>query len=338
MSDTKLLSVTYSSGVICHEPDFLSTLAVFYDQIWFPYPYGLDRKGVVWCSGPPGFDNELAIVQERYEQWRAQWELLFKEEILCTLPMPKELEGGMPLELRDETMNKLGYRIDPRPTAFIDLDMLCGRIALAIHALYTDKPSPELFVTIPGLELWLLDLPANPLQHDEAKRVDFQMGTNSINTSTTEITNLLVNSLFEYHIPKLGALTADQILEVRDYLANTKQGFTDYITELTDDVEARLKSNANSVAEAARKTIERKVLPKYREFCRQLEARNIGFWSKVLEGGGKFLKIDAAPWSPKFYGEIIQIFFELLGKGADEDLKDASNQSQAFSYLVPTQQ
>jgi len=36
------LLVTYSSDTLVREPEVLSTLAVFYDEVYLPYPYALD--------------------------------------------------------------------------------------------------------------------------------------------------------------------------------------------------------------------------------------------------------------------------------------------------------
>ncbi len=332
MNRNDSLSVTYSSGVICHDPNILTTLAVFYDKIWFPYPLGLNRKKELNLSAPEGYYNDLSIVEDKYEQWITQWELLFQEGILCILPKPNELKAGhgFQSEMLDQLCQK--DSVKRKIKVFHDFDVLSGRLAMTAHALYSPKPSPELFLKIPGLYLWLLDL-EDPFESKKSHGVDSHIQAKSTNTSTSELANILASSLFEYYFPKLQSLNAEQVMEVRNYLSNTKQGFIDYLLEMTDDVESRLISGTNSIDYAAKKTMERKFIPHYNEFRRQLEAKDIGFWSKVLEGGGKFLKIDAAFWAPKFYGEIIQILCEIFGKGAEAHLKNLSNKNQAFSYL-----
>jgi hypothetical protein len=122
-------------------------------------------------------------------------------------------------------------------------------LSLALHAAYARKVDPELFISDPA------------------------------DTATSRLAGFLVRSLFKYRIPQLQALTAEQILEVRDYIKDTKEGFVDYIFEMVDDVEARLKSGEKSEEEAARKTVERKLGPRYDEMRRQLKSKKIGFWA-----------------------------------------------------------
>src|SRR5438105_902209 len=85
------LAVTYSSGVICEAPDVLSTLAVFYDEIWFPFPYDLNPSSGI--RTPLFYTDTIYIgsAQDRYREWLEKWSLLFKNGILNTLPAPVPL-------------------------------------------------------------------------------------------------------------------------------------------------------------------------------------------------------------------------------------------------------
>jgi hypothetical protein len=135
-------------------------------------------------------------------------------------------------------------------------------------------------------------------------------------------------------VPQLNALHPEQILEIRELVQETKEGFVDYIFEAVDDVEARLISGSVTEVEAAQKTVERKLLPKYHEFQRQLQAQRGGFWSEVLAAGSTLLQIDATPWTPKFYGQIIEAFFGPLGNIAEAEAEARSNANQAYQYLA----
>jgi len=79
---------------------------------------------------------------------------------------------------------------------------------------------------------------------------------------------------------------------------------------------------------------ERKLLPKYLEFRRQLQMKKFGFWDKVLSTTAKFFEIDAAPWTPKFYGVLFHAFFESAQATEDAMGKAASNASHAFQYIA----
>jgi hypothetical protein len=127
---------------------------------------------------------------------------------------------------------------------------------------------------------------------------------NAADLRTERLAGFLVQSFFKYRVPQLQALQPDEILEVRAALSDTKQGFTDFIFELTDDLEQRLKDGTATKIEAAAKIVERKLAPKYDEYLRQLRSKKAGFWSRVLAASGKFFQIDASPLTPKFYAHI----------------------------------
>lgn len=79
--------------------------------------------------------------------------------------------------------------------------------------------------------------------------------------------------------------------------------------------------------------IETKLIPDYREYVRQLRAEKAGFWGKVLDPVTKILQIDAAPWTPKFYGEFIRsLGFGALA-AASEKKSRLSNASQAYQFM-----
>jgi hypothetical protein len=193
-----------------------------------------------------------------------------------------------------------------------DPDVIAGEMSLdfispfltAIHRIRSDKPCPELFISDPS------------------------------DTRTEHLAGFLVHSLFQYKVLQLQALNAEQILEIRGYLKDTKEGFTYYINQMTDDVEQRMKSGNFSEMEASQKTIERKILPLYEEFRRQLAAKKTGYWANVLSASAEFLKVDAAPWTPKFYGEVLKWLGVALNLTAKDEEALLTNQNQAFQYLA----
>lgn len=300
--------VTYSSGEcdVVNMEGILETLAVFYDEIWLPYPYGFDPEGpVLWSISIPQshytqYRDTVFMMHEEYEKWHNKWKPLFDQGILKTLPPPITDLKEIPYGFAEVIRSKIGYQEDVSLSLF---PLLSGELALAIHALYSPKPGPELFIT------------------------------NPVDTTTSRLAGFLVRSLFQLQIPQLQALTAEQVLEVRDYLQDTKEGFKDYIYTMVDDVEKRLKNGDKFELEAAQKIAERKILTSYDEFCRQLKAKKTGFWSKVLVSGGKFLQIDAAPWVPKFWGGLIGALFGSVDEAEKRAEEAQKNKSQAFQYL-----
>lgn len=307
------LSATYSSGLF-HDalasPDVLSTLAVFYDEVYFPYPYGLDSEGPVfwrWEGYEPGVayppdSRVIPSVQELYVAKEDEWKLLFEQGIFNRLPPSISSSQDLPEDFTKNLMSQLGY--PEEKGAWSTVDLITGKFALALHAMYTKKPSPELFVSNPS------------------------------DTSTMRLAGFLVQSIFRCVVPHLNALNAEQVLEVRELLRDTKEGFTYFVFELADDVEDRIGSGDISEVEAAKKVVERKLLPQYAEMRRQLEAKRTGFWASVLATGAQMLQIDAAPWTPKFYGQMLEALFGPIGKTAEAEEKARSNANQSFQYLT----
>ena len=91
----------------------------------------------------------------------------------------------------------------------------------------------------------------------------------------------MVNSIFSYEVPLLRALEPEDIIELRNQLKSTKEGFLDYLSTLADSVESRLR-DGRSGSESIQVTVEREVLPQYHEFSRQSLAKRTESWAKVL--------------------------------------------------------
>jgi hypothetical protein len=53
-----------------------------------------------------------------------------------------------------------------------------------------------------------------------------------------------------------------------------------------------------------------------------------------LAAGAKFFEIDAAPWTPKFYGDLFERFFGSIDEVGKAKAEAQSNASQAFQYLA----
>jgi hypothetical protein len=338
------LSATDSSGVFpgVTESDVMldevvTTLAVFYDEVWFPCPYGFDPQVKdFWSPAFPNSQNpylrlleaQKVYSQATYDERTNYWKPLFEEGIFKTLPPIDRARLDIPPANEEQYKKQFGVSSPtdeelrfwvfkerlfsyferqhgraPLREAIEDV-YLTGAWALALHAVFAQKPSAELFIS---------------------KQSD---------TSTSRLSGFVVQSLFRYVVPQLNALHPEQILEVRELLKDTKEGFVDYIFEVVDDVEDKIMSGDVSEAEAAHKVVERKLLPKYREMRRQLLAERTGFWSSVLATGSKLLQIDATPWTPKFYGQLIEAFFGPLDKMSEEAVKARSNSRQAFQYIA----
>jgi hypothetical protein len=312
-SEAHKLSITYSSSLL-PPPKLMSTLAVFYDEVSLPRfsPFLGDEEDYSFVHILRGISRDMARTRneefnrlherlhERYIRDRKPWEQLFQTEILKIIPetnphILRERENALP-DNTELDLDRLRIAVDLALSMFPDRSMWMHYLA--------DKPSPELFFSDPS------------------------------DTRTERLAGFLVHSIFDYQVPQLSNLNAEQILEVRDYLKDTKKGFTYYIHEMTDDVEQRLKGGNLQEIEAAQKTFERKILPLYEEFRRQLVARKTGYWANVLSASADFLKVDATPWTPKFYGELLKWLGVALNFTAKDEEMLLTNKNQAFQYLA----
>lgn len=308
-----VLAIGYSSRLIPSR-DEMASLAVFYDEIWLPHPCDLSPSGAKNLKGLYrelcGKDHEipqLEAAQAKYESECEQWSTLFDEGILKTMPPFERFQSILG---DDNTMSFSSYiswfeRLPKEAKPFTNGTHHLESLVLAMHRLDAIKKYPELFIS------------------------------NVHDTSTTRLSGYLNDAIITCRIPVLTSLNSDQILEIKEKVKDSKLGYQQYLNQLADDIEQRILSGNENELVAARKTAERKVIPEYENYLKQITAKEFGFGTKVLSAGGKFLQVDAAPWTPKFWGAIIECFSSILGHAADRD-KDSylSNEKQAFCYLA----
>ena len=179
--DSKKLSITYSSGLI-PPPELMSTLTVFYDEIWLPNPYDIDVFPIV-SIGITLDDKGFGELQHQYFEECIQWSTFLEQDILRILP---------PLNLANTDVQrfiqycKKKSKLNPRTNTAIIPILVCHTQAY--------KPSPELFTSVPS------------------------------DTRTSRLAGFITQSIFEYMVPRLNELSGEQILEVRDYPKDTKEG------------------------------------------------------------------------------------------------------------------
>jgi len=319
-SKARPFSCVYASGLSIPRAD-LATLAVFFDEIWLPYPYDVDPDAI----GLPGFKDSghvalgtlfLQRVREEFRAWKESAAPLFNEGVLRTLPPPIQTASVWPTNFLHDLQRGMDTRNGGfgfgTPTEQVlagkirHWDIALGKPALATYAAFSPKPAPELFL--------------RPRTEPD--------------TSTLRLAALLARSLFQYQIPQLAPLSADEILEVRNLIAKEKEGLVAYLYSLADEVEKRAKQGQGWEEEAALAVVERKVIPEYLQFRRILESKTTGFWANVLAAGGKFMQIDASPWTPKFYWGLFELFSTSIGARTKLEEDARSNAGHAFQYLA----
>ena len=146
---------------------------------------------------------------------------------------------------------------------------------------------------------------------------------------------LEAEATFSYLLPKLRLYHPVQILELRERVADTREGFTMHLFKLSKGLEERAREDVpiKEIARFADDLIRSDLIPDFKQFCRQLKAMEAGRWTKVLDATGKLAEIDATPWTPKFWSLILKALGITIVTSGAELKETLSNQYQAFKFM-----
>ncbi len=313
----------------------LESLTLFYDEISIPFFYGYERGGPFLFQihqdlrdqAPPqeteaskklaqeliekGMPTELAneaapmmadtsfvdtfkMLWDSYDDWKERWSPVFKEGIVRLLPPP--IQGFEDTDFPRELQEAISRRMEGESI----MPIFNGDFALTIHSLRGVKPGPELR---PG------------------------------SSNTEALHGLVTATLATSVIPRVEEMQPEQLLELREHLRDARDAFRAYVSEQLDGIEERIRQGA-PLPQAVRQAVDRKMLPKFQEFERQLVAKRVGKWVNIIRPVGEFLRIDASPWTPKFYGDILTVFFDTAERLAKAEEEARTNAGQAFQLLV----
>jgi hypothetical protein len=145
---------------------------------------------------------------------------------------------------------------------------------------------------------------------------------------------LEAQSVFSYFLPKLRKLDEEQILLVRERVKDTREGFSLHLQRLSQGVEQRLKGgeSISEIEQFARGVVDTELIPDYGQFRRQLGSERLGRFKTVLGTVKEVLSIDANPWTPKFWGQVLAAVGVSLDL-ADKRKEQLSNKNQAFQFI-----
>jgi hypothetical protein len=177
---------------------------------------------------------------------------------------------------------------------------------LAAHLTRTDIDIPQIFTTLKGQPIGREILVA-----------------------------LEAKATFTYLLPKINVFHPTQILQLREKVADTREGFTMHLQQLSKGLEERAKENipVHEIARYAKNLIDTDLIPIYREFRRQIAAIKGNRWEKFLDVSGKVVEIDAAPRTPKFWGLLLKAVGLSILVAAGERQEVLSNKYQAFTFM-----
>jgi hypothetical protein len=305
----------------------MATLATYYDEIWFPYPFNWDPDATVTFRPMDADDplhESIQLRHKEYVDWKRRYRSLFAEGIVKILPPPFQ-SGHAPPDLKD----KVGPVIQHQGEGVVNsMSVLMGMAPLAVHLFYARKPSPELFVHGD------LEAPGN---NDEwlagFVQAYWPKGKPNPHQRTQQIIAHLIRSLFRLTVPGIPNLPPENFFALRQKLRRFKEGFSDFTTEMTEAVRTTVGEEFVDDEDAAFKVAKVKIEPRFHEFKRKFTPELAGVVNRVGQGIAGIFTIDVTPTTPKFYGELLQPVFGLTGPvlTAGEALK--SNENQAYLYL-----
>lgn len=321
--------IIYNSDLIIRDPRELSTLCVFYDRTYLPFTtpetstkYSGHRfisvdlpTGVV-----PAF--EKAYVYD-VEYWRQNYITLFEERVIERLPAPPWGQN-LPFKIWKDRKPEILDLITKSPT----------RVEFTISDEPMGEETPE-----ENLEKGIIQetlIKRDIILH--FARTDLQLPqlfiTDAARPSREFLVGLEAKEAFKYILPVLGILHPEEILKVRNKVKDTREGFSLHLQKLSKGIEERLKGGESlqEMEKYTKAVIETELIPDYREFRRQLEAERIGIGKRILDSVGCVFEIDVAPWTPKFWGELVKAF-GIAFPSSEQRKAKLTNESQAFQFM-----
>lgn len=327
--------VVYNSGLCVWNRGILSTLCVFYDEVLLPfsdspsdflsaeYEYKGDGFPQRTTIINPFDSNHQSFIHKDLSQiekskisvvkWDELNKPLFSEGVLNRLFKPP-FQGTIKVSPRDwKSIRPSLINVEERFVGFIETRPLEGEVVsfeivrkdLIIHLLRNDVFAPGIFFN----------------KNQETDREILK--------------SLMASSVFKILLPNLERLHPEEILEVRNKVAATREGFSLHLQSLSAEVEKRIKEGdqLKDITRYATSVIETQLIPDYYEFKRQLSAERSGFWCNVLDKFSKVAEISSAPWTPAFYAELLKALGFSFLTGISEHKRLLSNRSQAFQFL-----
>lgn len=329
---TKTVSqIIYNSDLIIRSASELATLCAVYEKILLPYTSpstshlfaGTSTWDVNFPTGINAEDDHQFILDVPY--WEEMYRALIQEGVIERLPPPSwgsaspaqlliNIDPSEKLDLIAKSSTRIQMRIGKGPFGDDNSEESSKKIIFeddlvkqdfVLHLLRQDLRLPQLFIN----------------DGNRPSR-EFLIGVEAKITVS-------------YLLPAMNYLGADEILEVRNKVKDTREGFSFHLQKLSKGVEDRLKGgeSASEVNAWAKRVIETELIPDYREFRRQLKAEKAGFWKNVLDVTSRAFAIDAAPWTPKFYGELLKALGITALTYNAEQKERLSNRSQAFQFM-----
>lgn len=294
-------ALTYSSDLIIRDPGMLASLCVFFDNVYLPY-LPSDRPGlflrVTETDSDPEFDFvEMASAGDYHCQWDDAYAPLYTASVLQRLP-----ELSHDVEIDGEVLDSIIRDLEPNVSGFSRRLYFLTRV---VHYLRRDQLAPQVI----------------DFEQEAPTRAGYKW--------------MMAQEAFAYIVPSLNELTPDQILEVRDEVSNTREGFAMHLQKLSRETEGRTSAGESfeTIRAHARSIIETDLIPDFAEFRRQLSAKRAGAWGRLLDVAGNAFRFFVPMTPPDFAGSTSAILSAIMSFTSDQRADKNTNVSLAFQFL-----
>jgi hypothetical protein len=149
------------------------------------------------------------------------------------------------------------------------------------------------------------------------------------------MTNRVAKNLFRYVLPQVVDLHPEEILRLREQTKENRAGFSLYVTSLISDFALQFASGAD-LSDLSHKIdfiVTTKIAPELNEFEKKLASTRTVRGTKLLDAASRILQIEAAPWTPKFIGSVIQAVFPNILPSEEERRERNTNKYQAMQFM-----
>ena len=326
----RLAQIVYNSNLIIDDYQKLSTLCLFYDTVFLPF----SKEGeMVVLDRPIGYTGRYRLTSGattmvfNYKgrqtssgsivyNWDKANQVLFQEGALQRLDAPPQrLDTWQCFGNADKNLaltNTFG--------SLLDANLVSG-----FHSQYESDE-----IDVDGFFIW-----AEHIEHLLRTDIGIPQIFDTQDERREAVKAVMAETVISYLLPQMSALQPDEIIELRSALSSTREGFSMHLQSLTAKINEAILSDEplSKIEPFAKGLVETTLLPDYYEFKRQILARASKFGDKVIDAAGKILEIDVAPWTPKFYGDLLKAVRGLFTSGMEELNESRSNQRQAYNFM-----
>jgi hypothetical protein len=102
------LTCIYTDGITISDLSMLSTLTLFYDEVYLPHPYDLDPEAEPLMRWPFKYMDKLEWEQKKYLAWIDSVRELFDAGILTVFPAPIPA-NNLPENFNDEFVKMTNF-------------------------------------------------------------------------------------------------------------------------------------------------------------------------------------------------------------------------------------